>query len=74
MLTSAKDPDNSPQYEEQGGMMTPHNMSGTNPMTIGLLREWEKYGRKPEGSMGNWGADAFDSEDVVDATVRHDDL
>jgi hypothetical protein len=74
VLTSAKDPDNSPQYEEQGGMMTPHNMSGTNPMTIGLLREWEKYGRKPEGSMGYWGADAFDSEDVVDATVRHDDL
>jgi hypothetical protein len=41
-------------------------------MTIGLLREWEKYGRKPEGSMGYWGADAFDSEDVVDATVRHE--
>ena len=69
VLTSAKDPDESTKYDLQDGMMTPLNMSSTNPMTIGLLREWEASGHKPTGDMGDWGQDAFDDE-----YTGHDEL
>ena len=60
-LQTAMDPNypGSDTFEETGGLMTPLNMSGTNPMTIGLLEEWEKYGHAPMGPMGNWGEDAY---------------
>ncbi len=79
VLTTAMDPDypGSDTFEETGGLMTPLNMSGTNPMTIGLLEEWEKYGHAPMRPMGNWGEDAFlrgQHASTNDATVRKDEL
>jgi hypothetical protein len=77
VLTSAKDPNypGSLTFEDQGGMMTPLNMSGSNPMTIGLLEEWEVTGKKPEGPMGHWGTEAFTKGQHAhedDATVKED--
>lgn len=59
VLTDAVDPNESPQFDEQDGKMFPLNMSGTNPMTFGLLDEWEKHGRKPDGPVSYWGQDAW---------------
>lgn len=65
VLTTAVDPNypESDTFKETGGLMTPLNMSGANPMTLGLLTEWEKHGRAPMGPMQNWGQDAYVSND-----------
>jgi hypothetical protein len=65
VLTSADDPNDSPQFDEQDGMMTPLNMSGTNPMTFGLVQEWENHGRKPAGPMSNWGAGIWGDDEGI---------
>lgn len=65
VLTDAVDPNESPQFDEQDGRMTPLNMSGTNPMTYGLLEEWEKHGRKPDGPVSYWGADVWGDEEGI---------
>ena len=61
----AEDPD-------QGGRMTPLQMSETNPMTTGLIKEWQRSGRKPKGSVSEWGADAWVDEDDAGRTTKDD--
>ena len=51
---------------EEGGRLTPLQMSDTNPLTIGLIQEWQSSGRKPKGAMSEWGAG------VEDATIKED--
>ena len=74
VMTTALDPEygNGPsRYELQDGMMTPLNMSGMNPMTVGLLEAWEATGAPPPGKLSSWGADAFSSGHQH---ARHEDL
>lgn len=62
VLTTALDPEfgNGPsRFESQDGVMTPLNMSGTNPITMGLLKAWEATGGPPPGDLSSWGTDAF---------------
>lgn len=75
VLSTAMDPHfpGNDKFEETGGLMTPLNMSGSNPMTIGLLEEWENYGHAPMGPMNTWGQDAYTKgqhASTRDATVR----
>ena len=74
VMTTARDPEygNGPsRYELQDGMMTPLNMSGMNPLTVGLLEAWEATGAPPPGKLSSWGADAFSSGHQH---ARHEDL
>lgn len=62
----AEDPD---QKAAQGNRLTPLDMSEMNPMTVGLIQEWQRSGRKPMGSISDWGEGA---DDVGDATAKQD--
>jgi hypothetical protein len=41
-------------------------------MTTGLIKEWQRSGRKPKGSVSEWGADAWVDEDDAGRTTKDD--